>query len=44
VPLAVLQGEKVIFLSSVAPDQQWRLQQILQRRHYPARLRSYLGR
>ncbi len=44
VPLAVLQGAQVSFLRDVAPDQQWKLQQLLHQRHFPPRLRRYLGR
>lgn len=44
VPLATLQGAQVSFLREVTPDRQWKLQQLLQQRNFPPRLRSYLGR
>jgi len=44
VPLAVLQGEQVSFLTDVPLEQQWKLQQLLLQRHFPPRLRSYLGK
>lgn len=44
VPLAVLQGNQVSFLREVAPEEQWKLQQLLLKRLFPPRLRSYLGK
>jgi len=44
VPLAVLQGNEVSFLKEIPADQQWKLQQLLLQRHFPPRLRSYLGK
>ncbi|MBT8147349.1 MAG: ATP-dependent DNA helicase, partial [Gammaproteobacteria bacterium] len=44
VPLAVLQGNQVSFLRDIAPEQQWKLQQLLLQRRFPPRLRSYLGK
>jgi ATP-dependent Lhr-like helicase len=44
VPLAVLQGSQVSFLKEIPADRQWHLQQLLLRRHFPPRLRSYLGK
>lgn len=42
-PLAVLEGAKVSFLRDVEPDVQWQLQQVLQQREFPSRLRAYIG-
>jgi ATP-dependent Lhr-like helicase len=44
VPLAVLQGNQASFLKDIPADRQWKLQQILLQRHFPPRLRSYLGK
>jgi ATP-dependent Lhr-like helicase len=44
VPLAVLQGNQASFLRAIPAEQQWKLQQILLQRHFPPRLRSYLGK
>ncbi len=44
VPLAVLQGSQVSFLRKVTAEQEWKLRQLLLQRHFPPRLRSYLGR
>lgn len=42
-PIAVLDKGEVYFLKDVAADQQWELQQMLLKRKYPVRLKSYLG-
>jgi ATP-dependent Lhr-like helicase len=42
-PLAVLEGNEVRFLREVEPDIQWQLQQVLQQRDFPSRLRAYIG-
>jgi len=42
-PLAVLENNKVRFLREVEPDVQWQLQQVLQQREFPSRLRAYIG-
>ena len=42
-PLAVLENNKVRFLRDVEPDVQWQLQQVLQQREFPSRLRAYIG-
>lgn len=43
VPVAVLESGEVHFLRQVQADAQWQLQQMLTKRVFPARLRSYLG-
>ncbi len=43
-PLAVLENNKVRFLREVEPDVQWQLQQVLQQREFPSRLRAYIGK
>jgi len=43
VPVAMLDAGEVIFLREVDPDEQWALQQALQKQIFPPRLRSYLG-
>lgn len=43
-PVAQLQSGEVTFLAEVAPEQRWQMQQLLQKRPMPPRLRSYLGR
>jgi ATP-dependent Lhr-like helicase len=42
-PIAVLEKEQVNYLRSVPEAQQWELQQLLQKRSFPPRLRAYLG-
>ena len=44
IPLATLKGTEVRFLNRVADEEKWKLQQLLLQRHFPPRLRSYLGR
>ena len=43
IPVAVLDAGNVRFLRDIEPEQQWNLQQLLQQRVFPTRLRSYLG-
>ena len=43
IPIAVLNSADVHFLRDVDPDEQWKLQQALQKKNFPVRLRSYLG-
>jgi ATP-dependent Lhr-like helicase len=43
IPVAVLESGKVHFLRQTGDEEQWRLEQLLQQRSYPPRLRSYLG-
>ncbi len=43
VPLAVLEAGNVNLLRDEGLDDQWQMQQMLMRRHFPTRLRSYLG-
>lgn len=43
IPLAVLDSGEVRFLREVDPEQQWNLHQMLLKRNFPTRLRSYLG-
>lgn len=43
VPVAILESGEVHFLRQVEADAQWQLQQMLTRRVFPPRLRSYLG-
>ncbi|MDT8397597.1 MAG: DEAD/DEAH box helicase [Pseudomonadales bacterium] len=43
-PLAILEKDEVRFLRDIGPEQQWTLQQHIQRRCFPPRLRAYLGR
>jgi ATP-dependent Lhr-like helicase len=43
VPIATLDSGEVHFLRDVDIDQQWNLQQMLLKRNFPTRLRSYLG-
>jgi hypothetical protein len=44
VPVAVLEKDTARCLQAVHEDKQWEYQQLLQRRHYPPRLRAYLGK
>jgi ATP-dependent Lhr-like helicase len=44
IPVATLQGGDVTFLTTIASDQQWRLKQLLLKKNFPPRLRSYLGK
>jgi len=44
IPLATLKGGEVTFLTKIAPDQRWKLQQLLLKKNFPPRLRSYLGK
>jgi len=43
-PVAVLEKDEVRHLRTGNTDQQWVIQQLLQRRHFPPRLRAYLGK
>jgi ATP-dependent Lhr-like helicase len=43
-PVAVLEKEQVNYLRHVPEAQQWELQQLLQKRSFPPRLRAYLGK
>ncbi|HWK55570.1 MAG TPA: ATP-dependent DNA helicase, partial [Hyphomicrobiales bacterium] len=41
---AVLERDQVVYLRPVPQARQWELQQLLQRRNFPPRLRAYLGK
>ena len=43
VPIAVMESGETHFLREVSADQQWQFQQMLTKRVFPPRLRSYLG-
>ncbi len=43
VPIAVLESGEVRYLRETADDKKWELQQLLMKRSYPGKLRSYLG-
>lgn len=43
IPIAVLESGKVSFLREIEAEQEWEVQQMLMKRQYPTRLRSYLG-
>ena len=43
-PVAVMEKDQVRHLRSDNTEQHWELQQALQRRHYPPRLRAYIGK
>ena len=43
VPIAVMESEETHFLRSVEAEEQWQLQQMLTRKTFPPRLKSYLG-
>lgn len=43
IPVALLESGDVHFLRQVEGDEHWQLQQLLLKRSYPPRLRSYLG-
>ena len=43
IPIAVIDAGEVKFLREVAPERKWALQQALVQKHFPPRLRSYLG-
>jgi ATP-dependent Lhr-like helicase len=43
-PIAVMEKDEVRHLRSDNTEQHWEVQQALQRRHYPPRLRAYLGK
>ena len=43
VPIAVVEAGEVKFLREVPAQRQWALQQALVQKHFPPRLRSYLG-
>ena len=44
VPVAVLEKDTARCLQALHEDKRWDYQQLLQRRHYPPRLRAYLGK
>ncbi|MEX0618231.1 MAG: DEAD/DEAH box helicase [Pseudohongiellaceae bacterium] len=44
IPIAVLESGQVKFLREIDADQQWQIRQLLLKRSFPPRLRSYLGR
>jgi ATP-dependent helicase Lhr and Lhr-like helicase len=44
VPVAVLEKDNAHCLSPAQEARQWEFQQLLQRRHYPPRLRAYIGK
>ena len=43
IAVAVLESGDVHYLTEIEPDRRWLLQQMLLKRSFPARLRSYLG-
>ena len=43
IPVAVLESGEIHFLKKTDADQQWQQQQMLTRKVFPARLKSYLG-
>ncbi|MCG8414332.1 MAG: ATP-dependent DNA helicase, partial [Pseudomonadales bacterium] len=43
VPVAAMESGEISFLRNVDVDEQWQLQQMLTRKSYPPRLKSYLG-
>jgi ATP-dependent Lhr-like helicase len=43
-PVAVLEKEEVRLLRASDSEKQWQVQQMLQRRYFPPRLRAYLGK
>ena len=43
IPIAVIDAGEVKFLRDVSPERKWALQQALVQKHFPPRLRSYLG-
>ncbi len=44
IPLAVLEGGNIHFLTELPPDEQWQVQKVLVRRKFPPKLRYYLGK
>ena len=43
IPIAVLESGNVRYLREIADDKQWEIQQLLMKRSFPGKLRSYLG-
>jgi ATP-dependent Lhr-like helicase len=43
-PIAVLEKDEVRLLRASDSEKQWQVQQMLQRRYFPPRLRAYLGK
>lgn len=43
VPVAVMESGEISFLRNIEAEEQWQLQQMLTRKIYPPRLKSYLG-
>jgi ATP-dependent Lhr-like helicase len=43
IPIAVMESGETHFLREVSVDEQWQFQQMLTKRVFPPRLRSYLG-
>ena len=43
-PIAVLEKDEVKLLRASDSEKQWQVQQLLQRRYFPPRLRAYLGK
>ena len=43
IPVAVMESDEVRFLRKVDGDEQWQLQQMLTRKSFPPRLKSYIG-
>jgi ATP-dependent Lhr-like helicase len=43
-PVAVLEKDEVRILRGGNSEEQWQLQQLLQRHYFPPRLRAYLGK
>ncbi|NKB34556.1 MAG: DEAD/DEAH box helicase [Pseudomonadales bacterium] len=43
IPIAILESGEVHYLREIDPQQQWNVKQMLLKRNFPTRLRSYLG-
>jgi len=43
IPVAILESGEVHYLREIDPQQQWNVDQMLRKRNFPTRLRSYLG-
>ena len=44
IPIAVVDAGEIKFLRDIKPEDKWALQQALVQKHFPPRLRSYLGK
>ena len=43
IPIAILESGEVHYLREIDPQQRWKVNQLLRKRNFPVRLRSYLG-